>query len=211
MQCAQTSPIRIAFAFVFLFVFLEQSERGATTRRYLRNASQVGVFGENPDPDLALAILGAPGHCTWPRTLLFATAFDSKAIATCTCCNDTAAVVGVNTNYLRYNRGLIRPEPENEKNQVKTWKATAVINVFPNKQDIRATEVDKAEVAKSLRPGDIIRARVISLGDSTQYFLSTAENELGVRWAKSAAGAIMIPISWQVRERERKTFRFLSR
>lgn len=57
------------------------------------------------------------------------------------------------------------------------------------------------EVVKSLRPGDIIRARVISLGDSTQYFLSTAENELGVRWAKSVAGAIMIPISWQVREK----------
>jgi len=35
-------------------------------------------------------------------------------------------------------------------------------------QDIRATEVDKTEVVKSLRPGDIIRARVISLGDSTQ-------------------------------------------
>lgn len=58
------------------------------------------------------------------------------------------------------------------------------------------------EVVKSLRPGDIVRARVISLGDSTQYFLSTAENELGVRWAKSAAGAIMIPISWQVRDKE---------
>ena len=69
-------------------------------------------------------------------------------------------------------------------------------------QDIRATEVDKAEVSTSLCPGDIIRARVISLGDSTQYFLSTAENELGVRWAKSAAGAIMIPISWQVRRRK---------
>lgn len=66
-------------------------------------------------------------------------------------------------------------------------------------KDIRATEVDKAEVAASLRPGDIIRARVISLGDSTQYFLSTAENELGVRWAKSSAGAIMVPISWQVK------------
>lgn len=63
------------------------------------------------------------------------------------------------------------------------------------------------EVVKSLRPGDIIRARVISLGDSTQYFLSTAENELGVRWAKSAAGAIMIPISWQVRENALATLR----
>lgn len=65
------------------------------------------------------------------------------------------------------------------------------------KEDIRATEVDKAEVATSLRPGDIVRARVISLGDSKQYYLSTAENELGVRWAKSEAGAIMIPISWE--------------
>lgn len=74
-------------------------------------------------------------------------------------------------------------------------------------QDIRATEVDKTEVAKSLRPGDIIRARVISLGDSTQYFLSTAENELGVRWAKSAAGAIMIPISWQVCSENKGTTR----
>ncbi|CAM9301914.1 unnamed protein product [Choristocarpus tenellus] len=65
------------------------------------------------------------------------------------------------------------------------------------KEDVRATEVDKAVVSKAFRPGDIIRARVISLGDSTQYFLSTAENELGVRWAKSAAGSIMVPISWQ--------------
>eukprot|EP00903_Cladosiphon_okamuranus_P009513 g9063.t3 len=65
------------------------------------------------------------------------------------------------------------------------------------KEDVRATEVDKVEIVKSLRPGDIVRARVISLGDSTQYFLSTAENELGVRWAKSVAGSIMIPISWQ--------------
>lgn len=77
-------------------------------------------------------------------------------------------------------------------------------------QDIRATEVDKAEIATSLRPGDIIRARVISLGDSTQYFLSTAENELGVRWAKSTAGSIMIPISWQVTLLYDKPFRSLS-
>lgn len=34
---------------------------------------------------------------------------------------------------------------------------------------------------KSFRPGDIVRARVISLGDARQYYLSTAENELGVR------------------------------
>ncbi|CAM9477372.1 unnamed protein product [Phaeothamnion confervicola] len=62
------------------------------------------------------------------------------------------------------------------------------------KEDIRATEVDKAEIPKSFRPGDIVCARVISLGDSRKYFLSTASDELGVRWAKSAAGAAMVAI-----------------
>jgi hypothetical protein len=41
-------------------------------------------------------------------------------------------------------------------------------------------QVDKVEVIKCYRPGDIVRARVISLGDARQYYLSTAENELGV-------------------------------
>lgn len=41
-------------------------------------------------------------------------------------------------------------------------------------------QVDKVEVFKCFRPGDIVRARVISLGDARQYYLSTAENELGV-------------------------------
>jgi exosome complex component CSL4 len=39
---------------------------------------------------------------------------------------------------------------------------------------------------------------VISLGDSRRYFLSTAENELGVIKAVSASsGEVMIPISWK--------------
>lgn len=63
-------------------------------------------------------------------------------------------------------------------------------------QDVRATEKDKVEIYKSFRPGDIVQARVISLGDSRSYFLSTAENELGVVAATSAAGHALIPISW---------------
>ncbi|KAJ3212710.1 Exosome complex component CSL4 [Clydaea vesicula] len=64
-------------------------------------------------------------------------------------------------------------------------------------QDIRATERDKVQVYKSFRPSDIIRARVISLGDTRSYFLSTAENELGCILSQSVAGYTMVPISWE--------------
>lgn len=56
------------------------------------------------------------------------------------------------------------------------------------REDIRAMEKDTVEIYKSFRPGDIVQARVISLGDSQSYFLSTAENELGVIIATSEAG-----------------------
>mmetsp|Transcript_5214 Transcript_5214/g.13170 ORF Transcript_5214/g.13170 Transcript_5214/m.13170 type:complete len:194 (+) Transcript_5214:280-861(+) len=64
-------------------------------------------------------------------------------------------------------------------------------------QDVRATEIDKVVTSNCFRPGDIVRAEVISLGDSRSYYLSTAKNELGVVYAKSLAGAPMVPISWQ--------------
>lgn len=43
-------------------------------------------------------------------------------------------------------------------------------------------------MSKSFRPGDIVMARVISLGDAQSYLLSTAENELGVVIATSEGG-----------------------
>ncbi|CBI28643.3 hypothetical protein VitviT2T_005236 [Vitis vinifera] len=63
-------------------------------------------------------------------------------------------------------------------------------------QDVRATEIDKVDMHSSFRPGDIVRALVLSLGDARAYFLSTAKNELGVVSAESAAGATMVPMSW---------------
>ncbi|KJE91808.1 hypothetical protein CAOG_02891 [Capsaspora owczarzaki ATCC 30864] len=63
-------------------------------------------------------------------------------------------------------------------------------------QDVRETEKDKVEMYKSFRPGDIVRAEVISLGDSRSYFLATSKNDLGVVFAESAAGASMLPVSW---------------
>ena len=60
------------------------------------------------------------------------------------------------------------------------------------KDDVRATEKDKVEMYKCFRPGDIIMARVISLGDAQSYLLSTAENECGVIVATSEAGEFLV-------------------
>ncbi|RYP46813.1 hypothetical protein DL768_007018 [Monosporascus sp. mg162] len=64
-------------------------------------------------------------------------------------------------------------------------------------QDVRATEKDRVKVYESFRPGDIVRAQVISLGDQANYYLSTASNELGVIMATSEAGNAMYPVSWK--------------
>ncbi|KND01660.1 exosome non-catalytic core subunit CSL4 [Spizellomyces punctatus DAOM BR117] len=64
-------------------------------------------------------------------------------------------------------------------------------------QDVRATERDKVQIYKSFRPGDVVRAEVVSLGDARSYYLSTAKNELGVIFAQSMAGYTMIPVSWE--------------
>ncbi|KAH6987534.1 hypothetical protein EDB80DRAFT_840332 [Ilyonectria destructans] len=64
-------------------------------------------------------------------------------------------------------------------------------------QDVRATEKDKVKIYESFKPGDIVRAQVISLGDQANYYLSTASNELGVIMAISEAGNDMVPVSWK--------------
>ncbi|RCI08222.1 hypothetical protein L249_6301 [Ophiocordyceps polyrhachis-furcata BCC 54312] len=64
-------------------------------------------------------------------------------------------------------------------------------------QDVRATEKDKVKMHEAFKPGDVVRARVISLGDQANYYLSTASNELGVIMATSESGNDMVPISWK--------------
>ncbi|EPE05734.1 3 -5 exoribonuclease csl4 [Ophiostoma piceae UAMH 11346] len=64
-------------------------------------------------------------------------------------------------------------------------------------QDVRATEKDRVKVYESFRPGDIVRAQVISLGDQANYYLSTASNTLGVVMATSETGSPMYPVSWK--------------
>ncbi|KAJ1974518.1 hypothetical protein H4R35_003568 [Dimargaris xerosporica] len=64
-------------------------------------------------------------------------------------------------------------------------------------QDVRVTEKDQVKMHLCFRPGDMVRAQVISLGDARSFYLSTAQNELGVILAHSAAGVAMVPISWE--------------
>lgn len=64
------------------------------------------------------------------------------------------------------------------------------------KADVRAMEKDSVVVFDSFRPGDLVRTRVISLGEGNQYVLSTAENELGVFAAHSEDGGVLVPVSW---------------
>ncbi|KAK9821263.1 hypothetical protein WJX74_004948 [Apatococcus lobatus] len=63
--------------------------------------------------------------------------------------------------------------------------------------DVRATEIDKVEIYSSFRPGDIVIAEVVSLGDARSYYLSTAKNDLGVVYAKSVAGEVMVATGWE--------------
>lgn len=72
-------------------------------------------------------------------------------------------------------------------------KFTGIIRL----EDVRAAEIDKVQIASCFRPGDVVKAEVVSLGTSRDYYLSTAQNHLGVVYAKSLAGVPMVPISWQ--------------
>eukprot|EP01126_Amoeba_proteus_P026996 TRINITY_DN2673_c0_g1_i6.p1 TRINITY_DN2673_c0_g1~~TRINITY_DN2673_c0_g1_i6.p1 ORF type:complete len:190 (-),score=33.03 TRINITY_DN2673_c0_g1_i6:69-638(-) len=76
-----------------------------------------------------------------------------------------------------------------------------LVNDFPaviRQLEVRQTQIDEVEIYKCFRPGDVVRAEVISLGDKNSYYLSTAKNEYGVIFAQSVAGATMIPISWDL-------------
>jgi len=63
------------------------------------------------------------------------------------------------------------------------------------REDVRATDVDRVVMLRSMRPGDVIRAKVLSLGDRRSLFMATAEPELGVVWARGRSGHVLVPAS----------------
>ncbi|GAA6063973.1 hypothetical protein JCM10212_004783 [Sporobolomyces blumeae] len=65
-------------------------------------------------------------------------------------------------------------------------------------QDVRQTAKDSVKMWSCFRPGDVVGAKVISLGDARSYFLSTAANSLGVLFAvSSTTGEALEATSWE--------------
>ena len=61
--------------------------------------------------------------------------------------------------------------------------------------DIRSNDIDLLEIHRCFRPRDIVRARVLSLGDQRAYYLTTAEPSLGVVSCLSkTTGLSMVPL-----------------
>lgn len=69
------------------------------------------------------------------------------------------------------------------------------------RDDVRAGSSEEVQLYDSFRPGDVVLCRILSLGDSRRYYLSTAEPELGVvRATCSTSGKRMVPVSWKEME-----------
>lgn len=66
-------------------------------------------------------------------------------------------------------------------------------------QDVRSTERDRVKMLDCFKPGDIVRAQVLSLGDGNNYYLTTARKDLGVVFARASNGHgnLMYAIDWQ--------------
>ncbi|EME28258.1 exosome complex component CSL4 [Galdieria sulphuraria] len=81
-----------------------------------------------------------------------------------------------------------------------TWRAV-VVEIFAIQEkllcytfrgvvrlpDVATTSSDKIDLHNCFRPGDIIRAQVVSLGDPQAYYLSTSRSCDGVIYAMSSA------------------------
>lgn len=66
------------------------------------------------------------------------------------------------------------------------------------REDVRPSDqnAEAFEMHRCVRPGDVVLASVLSLGDSRAYYLSTIANEHGVVIARSADGVTMRPVSY---------------
>ena len=105
---------------------------------------------------------------------------------------------------------IVRVTPQNVILQICVAEHVGTLLSFPEGairlEDVRTLSTTEKAVSsfsleQAFQPGDLVVSRVISMGDSRRYFLSTAETELGVVRAKShTTGAVMIPISWKEME-----------
>ena len=64
------------------------------------------------------------------------------------------------------------------------------------REDIRTGATEEIQIHEAFRPGDIVIAKIISMGDARRFTLTTAEVELGViRSLSKATGKPMVAVS----------------
>lgn len=69
------------------------------------------------------------------------------------------------------------------------------------REDIRVGATEEIQVHDAFRPGDIVVAKIIAMGDTRRYTLSTAETELGViRALSKETGKPLVAVSWKEME-----------
>ena len=65
-------------------------------------------------------------------------------------------------------------------------------------QDVRKTEIDKVIMEESFVPGDVVRCKVLAMGEGRSLVLATNENPLGVVRAKcKRCKTTMVAMNWQ--------------
>ena len=64
-------------------------------------------------------------------------------------------------------------------------------------QDVRKTEIDKVVMEESFVPGDVVRCKVLAMGEGRSLVLATNENPLGVVRAKcKRCKTTMVAMNW---------------
>lgn len=103
---------------------------------------------------------------------------------------DPSKVASDNDNVASILTSAANPENHSSTDELR-------FQALIRKEDVRAVEKDRVVLDEMFRVGDIVRGSVISLGDQSFYYLSTARNDLGVVMARSEAGNMMFPVSWK--------------
>jgi exosome complex component CSL4 len=103
---------------------------------------------------------------------------------------DDATTFSDNDNIAAILTSAANPENQSTSDELR-------FQALIRKEDVRAVEKDRVVLEEMFRVGDVVRGSVISLGDQSFYYLTTARNDLGVVMARSEAGNMMFPVSWR--------------
>lgn len=103
---------------------------------------------------------------------------------------DDATTFSDNDNIAAILTSAANPENQSTSDELR-------FQALIRKEDVRAVEKDRVVLEEMFRVGDVVRGSIISLGDQSFYYLTTARNDLGVVMARSEAGNMMFPVSWR--------------